>query len=75
VQAAYWQKHHGTSTGTNADPAGQQIFAEPLRVRSIRAHHNWIAVAYEHFVVCHRWEEVRINLTTLCQNLKNINFN
>jgi len=29
-------------------------WTDPLRVRSIKAHHNWIAVAYAHFVCCYR---------------------
>jgi BTB/POZ domain-containing protein KCTD3 len=27
---------------------------DPLRVQIIKAHHNWIAVAYAHFVTCYR---------------------
>lgn len=29
-------------------------WADPLRVQIIKAHHNWIVVAYAHFVVCYR---------------------
>lgn len=28
------------------------FWADPMRVRTIRAHHNWISVAYAHFVTC-----------------------
>lgn len=30
-------------------------WADPLRVQIIKAHHNWIVVAYAHFVVCYRY--------------------
>lgn len=30
-------------------------WTDPLRVQIIKAHHNWIAVAYAHFVVCYRY--------------------
>ncbi|XP_037946809.1 BTB/POZ domain-containing protein KCTD3 [Teleopsis dalmanni] len=29
-------------------------WVDPLRVQIIKAHQNWIAVAYAHFVTCHR---------------------
>lgn len=29
-------------------------WADPLRVQIIKAHHNWIVVAYAHFIVCYR---------------------
>lgn len=28
-------------------------WTDPMRVRSIKAHHNWIAVAYAHFIACY----------------------
>lgn len=39
-------------------------WSDPLRVQIIRAHQNWIVVAYAHFVVCYRlkdstgWQQV-----------------
>jgi hypothetical protein len=30
------------------------IWADPLRVQIIKAHHNWIVVAYAHFIVSYR---------------------
>ncbi|XP_044729954.1 BTB/POZ domain-containing protein KCTD3 isoform X2 [Chrysoperla carnea] len=39
-------------------------WGDPLRVQIIKAHHNWIVVAYAHFVVCYRlkdssgWQQV-----------------
>lgn len=30
---------------------------DPLRVTMIRGHHNWIAVAYPHFVCCYRMKD------------------
>lgn len=37
----------------------QQIsgWADPLRVQIIKAHHNWISVAYAHFVTCYRLKD------------------
>ncbi|KAF2355451.1 Potassium channel tetramerization-type BTB domain, partial [Trinorchestia longiramus] len=29
-------------------------WVDPLRVRMLKAHHNWIVVAYAHFVTCYR---------------------
>lgn len=30
---------------------------DPLRVQIVKAHHNWIVVAYAHFVVCYRLKD------------------
>ncbi|XP_063221701.1 BTB/POZ domain-containing protein KCTD3 isoform X2 [Bacillus rossius redtenbacheri] len=32
-------------------------WADPLRVQIVKAHHNWIAVAYAHFVACYRLKD------------------
>lgn len=32
-------------------------WTDPMRVRSIKAHHNWIAVAYAHFFACYRLKD------------------
>ncbi|KAK3926728.1 BTB/POZ domain-containing protein KCTD3 [Frankliniella fusca] len=32
-------------------------WADPLRVQIIKAHHNWIVVAYAHFVACYRLKD------------------
>ncbi|XP_053710235.1 SH3KBP1-binding protein 1 [Synchiropus splendidus] len=40
--------------GTRAD---ERTSGDPGLVRIICGHHNWIAVAYTHFVVCHRVKE------------------
>ena len=32
----------------------QQSLIDPLRVQIIKAHHNWISVAYAHYVICYR---------------------
>ncbi|XP_017776819.1 PREDICTED: BTB/POZ domain-containing protein KCTD3 isoform X2 [Nicrophorus vespilloides] len=43
---------------------GTSAWTDPLRVQIIKAHHNWIVVAYAHFVVCYRlkdssgWQQV-----------------
>lgn len=33
----------------------QASWEDPMRVRLVRAHQNWIAVAYAHFVTCYRY--------------------
>lgn len=32
-------------------------WADPLRIQIIKAHHNWISVAYAHFVICYRLKD------------------
>lgn len=32
-------------------------WTDPMRVRIIKAHHNWIGVAYAHFVTCYRLKD------------------
>ncbi|XP_035209519.1 BTB/POZ domain-containing protein KCTD3-like, partial [Stegodyphus dumicola] len=34
--------------------SGSYSWTDPLRVRIVKGHHNWIAVAYAHFVSCYR---------------------
>uniref|UniRef100_A0A2L2YBL9 BTB/POZ domain-containing protein KCTD3 n=1 Tax=Parasteatoda tepidariorum TaxID=114398 RepID=A0A2L2YBL9_PARTP len=34
--------------------SGSCNWTDPLRVRIVKGHHNWIAVAYAHFVSCYR---------------------
>ncbi|XP_046419641.1 BTB/POZ domain-containing protein KCTD3 isoform X2 [Neodiprion fabricii] len=38
---------------------GQQVSAwvDPLRVQIIKAHHNWIVIAYAHFITCYRLKD------------------
>ncbi|GFY68349.1 hypothetical protein TNIN_28361 [Trichonephila inaurata madagascariensis] len=33
---------------------GAYSWTDPLRVRIVKGHHNWIAIAYAHFVCCYR---------------------
>lgn len=33
------------------------IWSDPLRVQIIKAHHNWITVAYPHFFTCYRLKD------------------
>lgn len=35
----------------------QQNWIDPLRVQVIKAHHNWLAVAYSHFFICYRMKD------------------
>uniref|UniRef100_A0ABD2WRN8 BTB domain-containing protein n=1 Tax=Trichogramma kaykai TaxID=54128 RepID=A0ABD2WRN8_9HYME len=32
-------------------------WVDPLRVHIIKAHHNWIAIAYAHFITCYRLKD------------------
>lgn len=34
-----------------------QAWIDPLRVQVIKAHHNWLAVAYSHFFICYRMKD------------------
>ncbi|XP_055587165.1 BTB/POZ domain-containing protein KCTD3 isoform X2 [Uranotaenia lowii] len=42
-------------------------WSDPLQVQIIKAHHNWIAVAYAHFVTCYRlkdycgWQQIFVS--------------
>ncbi|XP_043271801.1 BTB/POZ domain-containing protein KCTD3 isoform X2 [Venturia canescens] len=35
----------------------QQGWYDPLRVHIIKAHHNWIVIAYAHFITCYRLKD------------------
>ncbi|XP_050088120.1 SH3KBP1-binding protein 1 isoform X2 [Anopheles aquasalis] len=47
--------------------AGAGGWADPMRVQIIKAHHNWISVAYAHFVTCYRlkdysgWQQIFVS--------------
>ncbi|XP_067874906.1 SH3KBP1-binding protein 1 [Heterodontus francisci] len=43
--------------GKLLEQRGNGSTAHPGMVRIVRGHHNWIAVAYTHFVVCYRLKE------------------
>uniref|UniRef100_U5EQL8 Putative seta binding protein sb1 n=1 Tax=Corethrella appendiculata TaxID=1370023 RepID=U5EQL8_9DIPT len=38
-------------------PGSSGIWTDPMRVQIIKAHHNWISVAYAHFVTCYRLKD------------------
>ncbi|XP_076441974.1 BTB/POZ domain-containing protein KCTD3-like [Babylonia areolata] len=40
-----------------AAAACQSIHTDPLRVTMVKGHHNWICVAYPHFVCCYRMKD------------------
>ena len=42
---------------------------DPLRVRIIKGHHNWIAVAYAYAVCCYRY--VHIHMCLKCFSVRN----
>ncbi|KAL8608688.1 hypothetical protein ACOMHN_002917 [Nucella lapillus] len=59
---------HRHSQPINLDPAKtlgakqeptvcQSLHADPLRVTMVKGHHNWICVAYPHFVCCYRMKD------------------
>lgn len=43
----------GAGASNAAGHAGWTLASDPLRVQIVKAHHNWIAVAYPHFVTCY----------------------
>lgn len=43
----------GTGATNAAGHAGWTTASDPMRVQIVKAHHNWIAVAYPHFVTCY----------------------
>ncbi|CAG7835898.1 unnamed protein product [Allacma fusca] len=54
--------HHARSSSSNGSSAvgsngSSYSWGDPLRVRIVRAHQNWIAVAYAHFVTCYRLKD------------------
>lgn len=48
-------------------PGQSSGWSDPMRVQIIKAHHNWILVAYAHFVTCYRlkdycgWQQIFIS--------------
>ncbi|XP_055617837.1 BTB/POZ domain-containing protein KCTD3 isoform X2 [Toxorhynchites rutilus septentrionalis] len=48
-------------------PSQSSGWSDPMRVQIIKAHHNWILVAYAHFVTCYRlkdycgWQQIFIS--------------
>lgn len=45
------------SNSSNLSQPQIAIWTNPLRVQIIKAHHNWISVAYPHFVTCYRLKD------------------
>ncbi|XP_058058486.1 SH3KBP1-binding protein 1 [Anopheles bellator] len=60
----YIRNEVGLVFGPGATSTG---WADPMRVQIIKAHHNWISVAYAHFVTCYRlkdysgWQQIFIS--------------
>ncbi|XP_052869862.1 BTB/POZ domain-containing protein KCTD3 isoform X3 [Anopheles cruzii] len=60
----YIRNEVGLVFGPGATGTG---WADPMRVQIIKAHHNWISVAYAHFVTCYRlkdysgWQQIFIS--------------
>ncbi|XP_046371327.1 BTB/POZ domain-containing protein KCTD3-like [Haliotis cracherodii] len=46
-----------TKTFCNKDTSTHTSFVDPLRVTMVRGHHNWICIAYPHFVCCYRMKD------------------
>lgn len=60
----YIRNEVGLLFGPGTTGAG---WADPMRVQIIKAHHNWISVAYAHFVTCYRlkdysgWQQIFVS--------------
>uniref|UniRef100_A0A182N5J2 BTB/POZ domain-containing protein KCTD3 n=1 Tax=Anopheles dirus TaxID=7168 RepID=A0A182N5J2_9DIPT len=60
----YIRNEVGLLFGPGTSGAG---WADPMRVQIIKAHHNWISVAYAHFVTCYRlkdysgWQQIFVS--------------
>lgn len=50
-------KYIKNDVGMVFSPTLSENFVDPFRVQIIKAHHNWICVAYAHFVTCYRLKD------------------
>ncbi|CAD6230010.1 GSCOCG00006687001-RA-CDS [Cotesia congregata] len=46
-----------TSQATPNQASNTNGWVDPLRVQMIKAHHNWIVIAYAHFITCYRLKD------------------
>ncbi|XP_053682492.1 BTB/POZ domain-containing protein KCTD3 [Sabethes cyaneus] len=60
-------KYIRSEVGLVFGPGQSSGWADPMRVQIIKAHHNWILVAYAHFVTCYRlkdscgWQQIFVS--------------
>ncbi|XP_058813594.1 BTB/POZ domain-containing protein KCTD3 isoform X2 [Topomyia yanbarensis] len=60
-------KYIRNDVGLVFGPSQSSGWADPMRVQIIKAHHNWILVAYAHFVTCYRlkdscgWQQIFVS--------------
>ncbi|XP_055524642.1 BTB/POZ domain-containing protein KCTD3 [Wyeomyia smithii] len=60
-------KYIRNEVGLVFGPSQSSGWADPMRVQIIKAHHNWILVAYAHFVTCYRlkdscgWQQIFVS--------------
>ncbi|XP_043501074.1 BTB/POZ domain-containing protein KCTD3 isoform X1 [Polistes fuscatus] len=50
-------KLYKNDVGVIFGPQQVSAWVDPLRVQIIKAHHNWIVVAYAHFITCYRLKD------------------
>ncbi|XP_078035257.1 BTB/POZ domain-containing protein KCTD3 [Augochlora pura] len=50
-------KLHKNDIGLVFGPQQASSWVDPLRVQIIKAHHNWIVIAYAHFITCYRLKD------------------
>ncbi|KAL1377229.1 hypothetical protein pipiens_004214 [Culex pipiens pipiens] len=60
-------KYIRNDVGLVFGPGQSSGWSDPMRVQIIKAHHNWISVAYAHFVTCYRlkdycgWQQIFVS--------------
>ncbi|XP_058467436.1 BTB/POZ domain-containing protein KCTD3 [Malaya genurostris] len=60
-------KYIRNDVGLVFGPSQSSGWTDPMRVQIIKAHHNWILVAYAHFVTCYRlkdscgWQQIFVS--------------
>lgn len=65
-------KYIRNDVGLVFGPGQSSGWSDPMRVQIIKAHHNWILVAYAHFVTCYRlkdycgWQQIFVSPYVEC---------
>lgn len=60
-------KYIRNDVGLVFGPGQSSGWSDPMRVQIIKAHHNWISIAYAHFVTCYRlkdycgWQQIFVS--------------
>lgn len=55
--SADMNKYFRNEVGLVFGPHQASGWVDPLRVQMIKAHHNWIVIAYAHFITCYRLKD------------------